>query len=104
MLHRKRERVIDSFVESVIESWERDKRLTAIDEGIRAAQDALAREAGHAPLDAAKLIEAFAPLGEWEYWTRDQKRQILSTLVPDIRVANYEIESLGLNLDSSAMK
>jgi DNA invertase Pin-like site-specific DNA recombinase len=98
-LHRKRERVIDSFVESVIESWERDKRLTAIDEGIRAAQDALARKASQAPLDAGKLIEAFAPLSEWEYWTRDQKRQILSTLVPDIRVANYEIESLGLNFD-----
>jgi hypothetical protein len=43
------------------------------------------------------LIETLAPLAEWEYWTRDQKRQVLSTLVPDIRVADYKVESLGLN-------
>ena len=55
------------------------------------------REAPTPALDTAKLIEAFAPLGEWEYWTRDQKRSVLSALVPDIRVADYRVESLGLN-------
>ena len=98
VLRRKRERVIDGFIEGVIENRERDKRLTAIDDGIRVAQDALTREAGDTPPDIESLIEAFAPLAEWEFWTRDQKRQVLSTLVPDIRVADYKVESLGLNL------
>ena len=97
VLRRKRERVIDGFIEGVIENRERDNRLTTIDNSIRVAQDALTREAVDTPLDTGKLIEAFAPLAEWEYWTRDQKRQVLSTLVPDIRVADYKVESLGLN-------
>jgi DNA invertase Pin-like site-specific DNA recombinase len=96
-LQRKRERVIDGFVEGVIMPEERDQRLAAIDGGIRVAQDTLAREAVEPPLEAGKLIEAFAPLAEWGYWTREQKRLVLSTLVPDIRVADYKVESLGLN-------
>jgi hypothetical protein len=98
VLRRKRERVIDGFIEGVIENRERDKRLTAIDDGIRIAKDALTREAGDTPPNIESLIEAFAPLAEWEFWSRDQKRQVLSTLVPDIRVADYKVESLGVNL------
>lgn len=97
LLRRKRERVIDGFIEGVIENCERDRRLAAIDESIRLAQGALNREGGSPALDPGQLIEAFAPLAEWEFWTRDQKRQILSTMVPDIRVADYKIDSLGLS-------
>ena len=43
------------------------------------------------------MIQAFAPLAEWTYRSREQKRSVLSTLVPEIRVADYKIESLGLN-------
>jgi hypothetical protein len=96
-LRRKRERVIDGFIEGVIENGERDRRLAAIDDGIRLAQGALNREEGSPALAPEQLIEAFAPLAEWEFWTRDQKRQILSTMVPDIRVADYKIDSIGLN-------
>ena len=96
-LCRKRERVIDGFIEGAIERPDRDRRLAAIDDGIRVAENTLNRESGAISLDAQKLIEAFAPLAEWEYWARDQKRKILSTLVPDIRVADYKIESLGLS-------
>lgn len=96
-LQRKRERVIDGFVEGVIMREERDQRLTAIEDGIRVAQDTLAREPEDRFFDTGKLIEAFAPLVEWEYWTRDQKRQVLSTLIPDIRVSDYKVDSLGLS-------
>ncbi len=96
-LRRKRERVIDGFIEGVIEGRDRDRRLAAIDDGIRVAQETLNRAVQSTTLDLPKLIEAFTPLAEWEYWTRDQKRQILSTLVPDIRVADYQVESIGLN-------
>jgi DNA invertase Pin-like site-specific DNA recombinase len=96
-LQRKRERVIDGFVEGVIMREERDQRLIAIEDGIRVAQDTLAREPADRLLDTGKLIEAFSPLVEWEYWTRDQKRQVLSTLIPDIRVSDYKVDSLGLS-------
>src|ERR1035437_3377665 len=97
VLRRKRERVIDGFIEGAIESRERDRRLDSIDDAIRVAQDGLNRRAADTSVDVGTLIEAFAPLAEWEFWTRDQKRQVLSTFVPDIRVADYQVESLGLS-------
>ncbi len=93
----KRERVMDGYVEGAIGRDERDRRLTKIDHDIHVAEDILIREAPTASLDKAKLIEAFTPLAEWEYWTREQKRTVLSALVPDIRVSNYLVESLGLS-------
>ena len=96
-LRRKRERVVDSYVDGVIEKTEMAKRLGPIDGGIRVASAALSRHEKNPDVDLEKLIAAFAPLVEWEFWTRDQKRQVLSSLTPDIRVANYKVESLGLN-------
>ena len=55
------------------------------------------REVPSTSLGSGALIEAFAPLAEWEFWNRDQKRIVLATLTPDIRVADYKVESLGLN-------
>ena len=96
-LRGKRERVIDSYVAAAIGPEERDRRIKTIDQDIRVAEEILMREDPTPSLDTPKLIEAFAPLGEWEYWSRDQKRAVLSALVPDIRVSNYQVESLGLN-------
>ncbi len=96
-LRRQRDRVVDLFVKDRIEIPEMDKRLSTIDEGIHAAEAILGRSAVDSSLDLRKLIEVFSPLAEWEFWSRDQKRQLLTTLVPDIRVANCEVESLGLN-------
>jgi hypothetical protein len=96
-LRRKRERVVDSYIEGAIENRERDKRLVTIDDNIRVCEEVLAQKAENVLPDTEKLIEAFAPLAEWEYWTREQKRRVLSTLIPDIRVADYEVDSLGLN-------
>lgn len=97
VLRGKRERVIDGFVEGAIAREERDRRLATIDRDIQVAQDILFREIPVASTDTSKLIEAFAPLAEWGCWTREQKRTVLSALVPDIRVADYEVECLGLN-------
>jgi DNA invertase Pin-like site-specific DNA recombinase len=96
-LRSKRGRVVDTFVDGTIGREERDRRLTAIDHDIRVAEDVLMREAPIPALDSKKLVQSFAHLGEWEYWTRTQKRVVLSALVPDIRVADYRVESLGLN-------
>jgi DNA invertase Pin-like site-specific DNA recombinase len=95
-LRRKRLRVIEGFIEGIIPRDERDRRLADIDRDVQAANEILLRETPAAAVDLPLLVESFAPLVEWEHWTRDQKRAVLSSLVPDIRVANYNIESLGL--------
>ena len=70
-LRRKRERVIDTYIEGVIKQENRDTRLNVIDADIRVALDNLARETTcGTPPDMATLVEAFTPLAEWEYWTR----------------------------------
>jgi hypothetical protein len=94
---RKGARVVDAFLDGVMERDERDRRLATIDRDIQISQGIMMRETPSTSLAAEDLVDVFAPLSEWHYWTRDQKRSILSTIVPDIRVADYQIESLGLN-------
>ena len=95
-LRLKRGRVIDSFVEGLIPTSERDRRVAAIDRDLELSEGLLKRETPSLSVDLCTMIEAFAPLVESEYWTRDQKRSVLTTLVPEIRVADYEILSIGL--------
>lgn len=94
---RKRDRVINCFINGLLSQEERDQRLAPIDRGIQIAQDMLMHERPSVSPDLDALAGALSPLAEWHFWSREQKRRVLSTLVPDIRVADYEIESLGLN-------
>jgi hypothetical protein len=94
---RKHDRIVDSFVDGVLSREERDNRLLVIKRDIQIAQEMLMQERPSVPLDLSLLTEALSSLAAWRYWSRDQKRNLLAALVPDIRVANYEIESLGLN-------
>jgi hypothetical protein len=96
-LREKRTRVVDAFFEGIIHREERDSRLAAIDRDILAAQEALRRGSASGLIDLNALVRAFAPLIEWEYWSREQKRSVLATIVPNIRVADYQIEALGLS-------
>jgi DNA invertase Pin-like site-specific DNA recombinase len=96
-LRQKRGRVIDIFLETLISQDERDQRLAAIDQDIQITQTKLTRERPSDPVDLRRLAEVLAPLSEWKFWSRDQKRALLASLLPDIRVADYEIEALGLN-------
>ena len=93
----KRGRVIDSFLDGVLSREERDQRLAAIDRDIQIAQGMLMQERPSASLGVGVLTEVLAPLAEWDFWDREQKRSLLAALVPDIRVADYKVESLGLN-------
>lgn len=96
-LDRKRKRVLDMFVEGIIQQPDRDERLAVISGQLQAAQSAVQGHQGAPVLSVEGLVATFAPLAEWDFWNREQKRQMLSTLMPDIRVSNYKVESLGLN-------
>ena len=96
-LREKRGRVMDAFLEGAIGRDDRNSRLATIDRDTQSAQDLLSRSNPSALVDLESLAEAFAPLLEWEYWTRDQKRSVLATIIPDIRVADYQVTALGLH-------
>jgi DNA invertase Pin-like site-specific DNA recombinase len=96
-LRRQRGRVIDTYIGGFIDPPERDERLRRIDECIRLTEGSLTLPTAQGLVDPVTLVEAFTPLTEWEYWTRDQKRRVLAALAPDIRVANYEVQSIGLD-------
>ncbi|HZQ23211.1 MAG TPA: recombinase family protein [Terriglobales bacterium] len=95
-LREKRSRVIDAFVDGTLAVSDRDRRLADLDREIAALQDALLREIPSSRPSTDDLVRLFAPLVEWEFWTREQKRQVLSAIAPDIRVADYQIQSVGI--------
>ncbi|MGO9433911.1 MAG: recombinase family protein [Terracidiphilus sp.] len=97
-LQRKRGRVVDLHVDGNITREDANERLTQLDAEIGATEAALQRCAPETRIvEVDQLVEAFAALAEWETWSRAQKRQLLAVLAPEIRVANYKVESLGLN-------
>lgn len=95
-LHNKRNRVIEVFIDGLISREEHDNRLRAIDRDVQMSRDALMRETP-ATLDAEAIIKALSPLAEWEFWSPEQRRKVLSTVVTEIRVADYKVEGLSLN-------
>jgi DNA invertase Pin-like site-specific DNA recombinase len=96
-LRDKRTRVMDVFLAGLIEREDLDRRLATIDRDIQTTHAILIRETPPAVPGIEVLIDAFAPLAEWEHWSREQKRSVLSTIVLDIRVADYNVSALGLN-------
>lgn len=97
ILRDRRARVLDSYVDGHLSREDRDARLAVINKDIRLAQESLMRENPTSTISVESAVEIFASLSEWEFWSRDQKRSVLTSMVPDIRVANYVVESLGLN-------
>jgi DNA invertase Pin-like site-specific DNA recombinase len=96
-LREKRNRILEAFFDGNISREEQKSRLEAIDKDIRRAQDLLTRTNPPSSANLQSLVESFAPLVEWRYWTRDQKRLVLAALIPDIRVADYKIAALGID-------
>jgi site-specific DNA recombinase len=96
-LREKRNRVIETYLEGVICREDRDRILSTIDRELKTSQDILLRETPDKSIDITDLIEAFAPLADFACWTREQKRSVLTAITPDIRCADYKIESLGIN-------
>jgi DNA invertase Pin-like site-specific DNA recombinase len=97
-LRNRRERVVDAYIEGVIDKHERDRRLANLDRDIKLLEEALTRETTPSIAgDLSKLTQALSVLLEWPHWSRDQKRLVLETLIPDIRVADFRVESVGFN-------
>jgi hypothetical protein len=62
----------------------------------------LSQEAPLSSVSPDVLAGVFSVFSEWKLLDRSDKRRLLSCLVPEIRVANYEI--YGISLLSAAIR
>ncbi|MCI0620568.1 MAG: recombinase family protein, partial [Acidobacteria bacterium] len=96
-LRTKRERVLDAFFEDVIGSAERDIRLAAVERDLALAQEMLMREAPQpSAISADEFFELLKPFYTWKALEREDKRRLLSTVIPEIKVADYRIHGFYL--------
>src|SRR5215472_4358449 len=88
-LMARRQRILDSYFEGVINPTERDVRLAEIERDRKIASDLLARQP--ATFDVEKLAQVFRSFVAFDELKRDQKRRLLNTITPEIVVKDYVI-------------
>jgi DNA invertase Pin-like site-specific DNA recombinase len=101
-LSKKRDRVLDSYFEGILSREERDRRLQEVDRDLRTYRQWLSEQAPLSAFSADALAEIFSVFSEWKFLKRDEKRKLLSCLVPEIRVADYNI--YGISLMSATLR
>lgn len=89
----KRQRVLDSYFEGVISQLERDERLTKVESESRIISGLLAKQKPQ-QIEARSLAKVFQVFVRFKKLDRDQKRRLLTTLAPEIMVADYQIKGL----------
>ena len=96
-LEAKRRRVLDAYVEGVMAKGERDSRLAGIEREIESTRSLLQL---HPPaaISAEDLALMLSPLFEWKFLGREEKRRILSVMVPEIFVADYRVTGVSLSM------
>jgi DNA invertase Pin-like site-specific DNA recombinase len=102
LLQEKRRRVLDGYFNTHIDRSERDRRL----EEIKTDQQFCEQQLRNVRTDtynvsAEELGEIFAPLREWEYLSRVDKRKLLQAIVPEIHIKNYIVTKLALLVQDS---
>jgi len=95
-LKGKRERVIDLFVEGIITADDRDKKLATIERDLILCIEQLGRFTPTPSFDVNHLASLFQPFFEFQYLSRDQKRAMLSSVVPEIRIGNGQVVGFKL--------
>jgi hypothetical protein len=88
---------LDSYFEGTINRDERDRRFAAIQRDQELYQNLLLRVAVPATtLSAESMVPLFSPFLEWKCLGREDKRRLLTAIVPEIHVANYNIAGVSL--------
>ena len=101
-LRQKRQRVLDAFFDGMISKQDRNQRVEDVEKEILVYERLLLQSADEPKrpggLDLDAVLAVVEPFAEWPFLTRDDKRRLLGSLCPDIRVCRYEIKDLQLNL------
>lgn len=98
-LTTKRQRVLDTYFEGVINPMERDAKLAEIENERTTLQGMLHREKPQTDLTPERLVKLFRPFIRFHRLSRDGKRKMLATLTTEIFVANYTVKGLFISLD-----
>jgi hypothetical protein len=96
-LEEKRNRVLGAYFENLIDKAELSRRLAQTEADRRFCDHKLAnvRSETH-EMSAGELAAILAPLQEWMFLSRNDKRRLLQTIVPEIHIANYNVTKLAL--------
>ncbi len=101
-LAEKKERVLEAFFDGMISKGERDRRVGEIERDTTTYRKLLMDCACAAPksglLDADAIQAAIEPFADWEFLEREDRRQLLKLLCPEIGVYRYEIKTVALDL------
>jgi hypothetical protein len=99
-LSAKRQRILDSYFEGVINPTERDLRLAEIERERGTLESIVARERPQATLTAARLAKLLRPFIRYPKLGREGKRRILGTLAAEIVASNYAVKGLFISLNT----
>jgi hypothetical protein len=84
---------LDPFFEGIIDKSERDAQLAEADRETNAYQHILTEPVNPAaPLSVQDLRGSLEPLAEWEYLGRDDKRELLALICPQISVSRFTVK------------
>jgi DNA invertase Pin-like site-specific DNA recombinase len=98
-LDAKRQRILDAYFDSVIDSTERDKRIAELDRERIALNAIASREKPRASLSLEMLVDTFAPFVEFDLLNREDKRALLNTITPSITVSDYHVQGMYIGLE-----
>jgi DNA invertase Pin-like site-specific DNA recombinase len=98
MLEEKRQRVLGTFFDGVIDKIERDAKLVEVQRESAIYQQLLnAPSSADVPISIEDIRLCIEPFAEWEYLGREDKRSLLTSFCPQINIFQYKITSIALN-------
>jgi hypothetical protein len=96
-LKQKRIRLLDAYLENLINRDELDRRIAEIEVDTKFYQDLAVRaETPVQSLTADVLANVLSPFYAWEFLSNREKRRLLQASIPEIYVRNYQVEGLTL--------
>ena len=99
-LSGKRQRILDTYFEGVINGSERDTRLANIERESKLISIRLRQAKKQTELTVDTLVAAFAPFAEFDLLEREDKRALLNTLTPSIVASEYKVHGIWIGLDA----
>lgn len=96
-LSAKRQRVLDSYFEGVINATERDMRLASVQNDLRLTDELLRRETASTS-DAERLAKVFRSFRAFDELQREPKRRLLNTITPEIEVKDYWVKGMSFGI------
>lgn len=97
-LSEKRTRVLGNYEEGLIDREARDVKISTVDRDLSIARSALLELSATPAFQVSpeQIAAIFDPFFQWETLAAEDQRIILSTMAPEIRVADYQIKSVSV--------